>query len=316
MKKFVIRVVCVLIMAGIILQAVQIWYRKNIVEMKRLSNVPNNIMIANIGSSHGECDFLYDDMISDGITAFNFGLQAQTIEYDEKMLDNFVDKMAPNSYLIIPISYMTFFFFFYSLDEENFELKNKRYYSFMKYRNMIGVTFQEYFKVKYLAFFKTDMRVQLANYFEALFMGEKTESEVRESSDMLGMKQEDIAQNAAAAYERHVLNYKDGDSYTFREDLIEKVYSIIKKCHEHDITPVMVTTPYSKAYNDCVEPEFLDQFKAIIDKIADDTGTEYYDYACDDRFFDDYSLFFDTDHLNRKGALKFTDIVYSECIIE
>lgn len=316
MKKFIIRVVCVLLASAVLLQGVQVWYRKNIDEMKRFSNVPNKIMVANIGSSHGECDFVYDDLEKQGITGFNFGIQAQTIEYDEKVFDNFVGKMAKNSYLIIPISYMTFMLSDDSLDEETFKLKNYRYYSFMKYRNMIGVTFKEYFKVKYLAFFKTDMRIQLANYFEAFFMGEKTESEVRESSDMLGMNLSDIEHNAADAYERHVLNYKNGDSYAFRTDLIEKVYSIIEKCHEHDITPVMVTTPYTKAYNDCVESEFLEQFNAIIDKIADDTGTEYHDYARDDRFYDDYSLFIDTDHLNRKGALKFTDIVYSECILK
>lgn len=126
--------------------------QKNIDEMKRFSNVPNKIMVANIGSSHGECDFVYDDLEKQGITGFNFGIQAQTIEYDEKVFDNFVGKMAKNSYLIIPISYMTFMLSDDSLDEETFKLKNYRYYSFMKYRNMIGVTFKEYFKVKYLAF--------------------------------------------------------------------------------------------------------------------------------------------------------------------
>ena len=75
---------------------------------------------------------------------------------DKEEFDNFVGKMAKNSYLIIPISYMTFMLSDDSLDEETFKLKNYRYYSFMKYRNMIGVTFKEYFKVKYLAFFKTD----------------------------------------------------------------------------------------------------------------------------------------------------------------
>lgn len=43
-------------------------------------------MVANIGSSHGECDFVYDDLEKQGITGFNFGIQAQTIEYDERYL--------------------------------------------------------------------------------------------------------------------------------------------------------------------------------------------------------------------------------------
>ena len=30
------------------------------------ANVPNKIMVANIGSSHGECDFVYDDLETQG----------------------------------------------------------------------------------------------------------------------------------------------------------------------------------------------------------------------------------------------------------
>ena len=116
MKKFIIRVVCVLLVSAVLLQGVQVWYKKNIDEMRRFSNVPNKIMVANIGSSHGECDFVYDDLEKQGITGFNFGIQAQTIEYDEKVFDNFVGKMAKNSYLIIPISYMTFMLSDDSLD--------------------------------------------------------------------------------------------------------------------------------------------------------------------------------------------------------
>ena len=62
MKKFIIRVVCVLLVSAVLLQGVQVWYKKNIDEMRRFSNVPNKIMVANIGSSHGECDFVYDDV--------------------------------------------------------------------------------------------------------------------------------------------------------------------------------------------------------------------------------------------------------------
>lgn len=316
MKKFIIRVTCVLLAAAVLLQVVQLWYRKNIGDMKRFSNVPDNIMVANVGSSHGECDFLYDDLKNQGITCFNFGIQAQTIEYDEKILNNFIDKMAENSYIIVPVSYMTFMLSDDTLSEEDFELKNNRYYSFMKYQNMIGVTFPEYFKTKYLAYFYTDMRVQLSDYFENLFTGKKSESEERATTTMSDMDSATIENNAKSAYERHVLNFKEKDGYAFRDDLIEKVYAIIEKCREHNITPILITTPYSKAYNDCVEPEFLEQFNSVVDRIVKDSGVQYYDYARDDRFYDDYSLFLDTDHLNNKGALKFTDIVYDECILK
>ena len=40
MKKFIIRVVCVLLVSAVLLQGVQVWYKKNIDEMRRFSNVP------------------------------------------------------------------------------------------------------------------------------------------------------------------------------------------------------------------------------------------------------------------------------------
>ena len=38
----------------------------------------------------------------------------------------------------------------------------------------------------------------------------------------------------------------------------------------------------------------------------------YYNYAFDDRFYKDYSLFVDADHLNKNGALKFVDILIQQ----
>ena len=55
MKKFIIRVVCVLLASAVLLQGVQVWYRKNIDEMKRFSNVPNKIMVANIEIGRASC---------------------------------------------------------------------------------------------------------------------------------------------------------------------------------------------------------------------------------------------------------------------
>ena len=52
----------------------------------------------------------------------------------------------------------------------------------------------------------------------------------------------------------------------------------------------------------------------MIAKIQEDTGVEYYDYSCDERFADNYSMFMNSDHLNKYGAREFTKIVMEEVV--
>ncbi len=84
-----------------------------------------------------------------------------------------------------------------------------------------------------------------------------------------------------------------------------------------NITPVLITTPYMSEYPDTVQeksPEFFGQFYGLINKICDETGVKYYDYSRDARFKSDRTLFHDTDHLNKAGAAKFTEILFGEII--
>lgn len=55
--------------------------------------------------------------------------------------------------------------------------------------------------------------------------------------------------------------------------------------------------------------ELYDAFYEQIEKIVDKTGIEYYDYSFDERFSNNLDYFMDVDHLNKKGAKKFTKIV-------
>lgn len=95
-------------------------------------------------------------------------------------------------------------------------------------------------------------------------------------------------------------------------DSIEAIYSMIDVCKEIGVRPILITTPLTSKYRNGImsdKMELYDAFYEQIEKIVDKTGIEYYDYSFDERFSNNLDYFMDVDHLNKKGAKKFTKIV-------
>jgi lysophospholipase L1-like esterase len=60
-------------------------------------------------------------------------------------------------------------------------------------------------------------------------------------------------------------------------------------------------------------PGFFDTYYRFTREICEKyPGLEFFDYSHDSRFVNDFSLFFDGDHLNAYGAEKFTRIVVAD----
>ncbi|MCI6714739.1 MAG: hypothetical protein MR523_07330, partial [Lachnospiraceae bacterium] len=125
-----------------------------------------------------------------------------------------------------------------------------------------------------------------------------------------GIDEEEFSRRAQERYSRH---FDNKDEY-FLPERIEELYAIIDYCQTHDITPVLITTPFSMYYRDLVSDEFLEKFNATVTKIASDTGVSYYDYSADERFRDNLDYFSDSDHLNDQGAEYFMDILCDEIV--
>ena len=53
-----------------------------------------------------------------------------------------------------------------------------------------------------------------------------------------------------------------------------------------------------------------------MDRFSEEHNVRYLDYAFDERFIDSPELFINSDHLNRDGALMFTDIVMKDLNIK
>ena len=119
-------------------------------------------------------------------------------------------------------------------------------------------------------------------------------------------------------YKGHIVKNKDEHgSLIYNQEYFDSLYGMIKILREIGATPILITTPYTREYTDTIrkhDPKFFDEFYANVNEIVKKTGIKYYDYSRDERYMNDYSLFQDSDHMNRKGARIFTNNLLREVL--
>ena len=122
---------------------------------------------------------------------------------------------------------------------------------------------------------------------------------------------ETVAEFEARGLARYQRHFENKEEY-FEEDKKQNLIDLIALCKERNITPVLITTPYTVYYNQYVSADFLYEFYSVINEIALEYGVSYYDYSHDERFQTNLKYFGDADHLNPDGAVYFTGLLTEE----
>ncbi len=256
------------------------------------------IHVGNLGSSHGAYDFNYDSIREKGYICFNFANTSQSYDYDYAILQAYGQYMEEGSIMFIPVSYFSF----------NNEVVNA------SEREAMSIRYYHFLPPEYIPDYDlyTDVVTHKIPILSAgenmidLFPKLKLSLTAHAADD--GISEEEFARRAAERYSRHFDNKEE----YFLPERIDELYAIINYCKDHEITPVLITTPFSKYYRDLVSDEFLQEFNNTVIKIASDTGVSYYDYSYDERFRGNLDYFSDSDHLNDEGARYFMDILQDE----
>lgn len=271
-----------------------------------IRDVPNGIQVCDFGSSHGFYGFRYRAFPD--VVSFNFALVSQYPSYDYRVLQQFGDKLAENAAVFIELSYFSFFGPD-ETEEENFSAKNRRYYLFLS-----DELIKEY-DVKtdlYMNYFPALLTSGPINLVQTLLDTNSTDTWDYETNP------EAAAVHGPARSKSHILLRLDENGRRIINQVeIDALLDLAALCRELGARPIFITTPYLSEYPDAIEkddPTFFDDFYSVIDEICSKTGAPYYDYSRDERFSGAYSLFFDSDHLNRKGAEKFTSVLLEEVL--
>ena len=270
----------------------------DILKFTSLGTHYREIDVGNLGSSHGAYDFSYDNIMSKGYTCFNFANTSQSYNYDYAVLKEFGHYMTNGSVLFIPVSY--FSFNNEVTNSEEAEAMSIRYYHFLSPQNIPDYD-------PYVDIVTTRLPILSAGE-DILQLLPSLNATLTAHAANEGIDVEEFARRAQERYSRHFDNKEE----YFMPERIEELYDIIDYCRENDITPILITTPFSKYYVDPVSQDFLQEFQTTINMVVNDTGVNYYDYSHDERFYENLEYFSDSDHLNETGAAYFTDILWDE----
>lgn len=264
------------------------YYWKEGREESKFNNVPYDIKIANLGSSHGNAFDYYN--FPEYVT-FRFNLQWQHHIYNYYVLKQYTDHFSKNAVVLIPISY----FNITRIEKES----NFRYYTFLSKENIPGWKFNEYLLYKYFPLFSTkDVWVKLLTMNNKMEIIPKTTHSSKEINELLN-----FYTNWWLGNDPDVEKGEEGFQYN-----INAVSKIIDLCKEKDIIPVLVSTPIMDCINErYTNDDFFDTFyrftNVLIEKYP---GLLYLDYSQNEDYSNDYSLFQDPVHLNIYGEKKFT----------
>ena len=269
-------------------------------DTKKFKNVPGNIQLANVGSSHGELSFDYTGI---PYRTFNFALSGQRHAYNYAVLEQYIGHFDKNAVLLIPISY-----FEITRIKLDFTDQRARYYRFLKKKHIESYSFSEklYFDI-----------------FPILTAGKTRWFIVKDQplpgKKIIPMTETELIDYSNEKYKSWTTDTPDieieagEEGFAYNKNWVSK---IIELCHEHGLRPVLITTPITSILNTIYaekSPDFFDTFHRFTREIGDAyPSVPYFDYSHDRRFEDDFSLFQDGDHLNIIGAEKFTAIVISD----
>lgn len=153
MKSFLVKCVLALCITFCCLFYLDMMYEQKtespLGEINVFQFIPDDIQIANVGSSHGQCDFNWNPLTKErGISTFNFALTSQSYEYDYALINMHQNDFVEGSLLFIPVSY--FSFNREATDPNDIEAISVRYYRLLSpqynpdyslYKDLVAIRF-------------------------------------------------------------------------------------------------------------------------------------------------------------------------------
>ena len=309
MKKFLLKMFCFIL--PFIILFIFAEYRLSRVEnsytfkKKNIEKQLNEIEVLNLGSSHGNYG-LDSDFYS--YRGYNMANVSQSLYYDSHIFNKYCDKMKNLKVVIIPVSPFTlgfkmidseeywrefFYEWFYGIPMENSSklIDMRRFSLFALYGNKES-----------MQYLKNPNRINIENDFKENGSNIKKQYNLEE---YMGNISETEGKKRADFHEK-IFDKKNIDENIFYLE------EIVKKCREKNIVPIIITTPTYVTYYENLNRENLKITEQKLGEIQKKYGVEYYNYLKDSRFVKED--FKDNDHLNPKGAEKFSKIVDMEIL--
>ena len=232
------------------------------------------------------------------IKAFNLANVSQTLFYDNLLLRHYIQYLPDLRYVVIPISTNSLF--------EGLEASKA---------DEIAPYYKMYMGIDYFSDF-SHYNFEFANL--SIFSDKIRNLLMKKNTlecDSLGMALDyplaSKIEHWELFYSATVANHtpKDVSQMDFN---IKNLKSITDLCRVRGIKVFFITTPAWRSYYDNIKASQLTTTHSVMNTLTDSENVYYFDYLKDARFT--YDDFHDVDHLDRRGADKFTKILIYDMV--
>jgi hypothetical protein len=262
----------------------------------------NGLDVVNLGISHGQMAFDYSEI--DGTNGANFGNAYQGFYYDFEILKEHGRELPEGCTVIMPISDISFDLY---KDIGNLRIQ---YYRILDYGAIPNHDPVEYLKLRLLPILTAKYNIKY------IFKDKNSPEDQVDAIVQNQMDEGEFLRNAQEqAGKSKALHERDQQTKQHEENQqmnIDKLGEMIEYCQERGYKPVLVTTPFTRYYNESIPEEYYTEMYGIISDVSKKYGIPYLDYSHDPRFTERLEYFRDADHMNPLGARAFTDIVLSD----
>lgn len=302
MKKLLFKCALLALLVGMILYGGGVAYRQTTAyrnlerteETEKFHELPDQVDIAVVGSSHGRDAFQYPP---EGTVLFNFSMSSQTPQYDLAMLRQFQDRIRPDGLVILTVSYTSP----YCTDtEKQFQNKQPRYYRILSAKNIVDVDSGKY----WLGRLSPVLTLEPQDLVSAFLVRPELIPTTDERAGHNQLSAEKIADEQTRIKQDHWSAISP--VYPNINPVMWNAYhEMLDLCREKGWNVVLVTPPYPEEYNSCFPDNFYESFLLRMEELSQEYGVQYLDYSHALEFAGCYDLYKNIDHLNLEGAAVF-----------
>ena len=302
MRKFIIKLLLVIVPLVIIALPLEYVLRQipndYMYKNEYLDNYSDDIEVLILGGSHS-----YYGINPDYFTAktFNAGNVSQPLNIDLKILEKYQNNFKNLKTIIIPMSYPSLWA---KLDgsPESWRIKNYVIYQKIDYKFSLQ---------NYMEIFGNKFNVNIRRLRAYHIRGEDlvTSNKLGWGADNTSSKAKDLDKTGKEAALRHLIKNPTSKSVTnIFDENISILNSIISWGAENNVNIILLTTPVYKTYVENTNARQLEKTIEISNQLAEKyNNCIYFNFLNDTSFVaGDY---YDADHLNEKGAEKFSILV-------
>ncbi len=301
MKNFLVKTILILFPVLIVLIATELLLKQIPNDYKYKASYLNknaqNIEIVVLGSSH---TFFGVNPVFFEKKSFNMGHVSQSLDYDFLLFDKYKDKFKKLKVVYIPISY----FSLWSRLNKGIEKWRCTYYF-----NSYGIT--KNIKISDMLFGKGRITSKIRRIVKYMLKGEDDVS-----CSKLGFgthnNSQDLKETGKLAAFRHTENIEEAKYIC--DEHITFLSFMIEWCEKRNIKVVLFTPPAYKTYRENLDKKQFQMMLKTCREIAFKyKNCVYHNFIADSTFSE--KDFYDADHLNKKGAEKFTKKLNS-CLLK